>query len=102
MARDQHEDPPRGHDDVERLDLEKEANQTLGETGMVLPGVLTLFGFQLVVVFNPLFLDKLYKQEQFAHLACLALLSLAGAMVLAPAAFRRKAEPGRLSQRFIS
>lgn len=83
------------------LDVQEEATQTLGETGMVLPGVLTLFGFQLIVVFNPIFMEKLYKQEQVAHLVSLGLLSVAAAMVLAPAAFRRRAEPWMLSRRFI-
>src|SRR5436305_14640340 len=83
------------------LDVQEEAAQTLGETGMVLPGVLTLFGFQLVVVFNPVFLDKLSKPEQWLHLAAMLALSVASALVLAPAAYRRSAEPWQLSRRYI-
>jgi uncharacterized protein (DUF983 family) len=64
---------------------------------MVLPGVLTLFGFQRIVVFNPLFLDKLSRAQQWLHLAAMVTLSIAAALVLAPAAYRRSAEPRQLT-----
>ena len=54
----------------------KQFEQTLGEqvntveqeARMVLPGIQTLFGFQLIAVFNQGFKMSLSEGEQFVHL----------------------------------
>ena len=69
---------------------------------MVLPGVQALFGFQLIAVFNAPFFERLSAGERQIHLVSLVLVSLAVALVMAPAAYHRQAEPERVSARFIA
>ena len=68
---------------------------------MVLPGIQALFGFQLVAVFNNRFETALSPQEQTLHLAALMLVTLAIVLIMAPAAYHRQAERGRVSRYFI-
>jgi hypothetical protein len=49
---------------VERLPLEKAALLLLEECRMVLPGIQALFGFQLIAVLNPLFVQRLDAMQQ--------------------------------------
>ena len=69
---------------------------------MVLPGVQALFGFQLIAVFNAPFFERLSGGERQIHLVSLVLVSLAVALLMAPAAYHRQAEPERVSARFIA
>jgi len=62
----------------------------LEECRMVLPGIQALFGFQLIVVFNQGFWDRLSVTEQHLHLLAVALVSLAVALVMTPVAFHRQ------------
>src|SRR5262245_59479848 len=73
----------------------------LEECRTILPGVQALFGFQLVAVFNQPFFDRLGTREHVLHLGALVLTTIAIAMLLAPTAYHRQAEPGIVSQRFI-
>ncbi len=73
----------------------------LDEARMILPGTQTLFGFQLIVVFNQTFQDRLSAGERALHLAATALVALATALLIAPAAYHRQAEPERASRRFV-
>ena len=68
---------------------------------MILPGVQTLFGFQLIVVFNQRFQDGLTPTEQRLHLAAMALVAIAGGLLMAPAVYHRRAEPESISRRFV-
>jgi len=75
--------------------------QILEEARMMLPGVQTLFGFQLIVVFNQRFQDRLSPTEQRLHLVAMALIAIAGGLLMAPAAYHRRAEPESISRRFV-
>jgi hypothetical protein len=86
---------------VSSEDLEREANQVIEEARMVLPGIQALFGFQLVAVFNNRFETALSPQEQTLHLAALLLVTLAIVLIMAPAAYHRQAERGRVSRYFV-
>ena len=67
---------------------------------MVLPGIQTLFGFQLIAVFNPRFDDVLGHGAQKLHLAAVVLTAVAIALIMAPAACHRQAERGSISRYF--
>src|SRR5258705_8073226 len=58
----------------EELPLSVAAQYLLEECRMVLPGIQALFGFQLIVVFNPGFSQKLSAGEQRLHLLAIILL----------------------------
>ena len=90
-----------GKDDSHEQELGSTAGQTIGETHMVVPSVLTLFGFQLMVATNPDFRTKLALWEQYGHLASLVLVAVAAALVMTPAAYHRQAEPTRISQQYV-
>ena len=68
---------------------------------MVLPGVQALFGFQLIAVFNNGFSEKLSHAEQCVHLLALALVAIAGALIMSPASYHRQTNPRAVSADFI-
>ncbi len=68
---------------------------------MILPGVQALFGFQLIAVFNQGFGEKLSMSEQHLHLAALGLVAIAGALVMAPAAYHRQTAVRHASEGFL-
>jgi hypothetical protein len=84
-----------------REPLEEEARTALDEARMVLPGIQALFGFQLIAVFSQPFmqLPDLYR---FLHLGALGLVVASIALIMAPAAYHRIAERGRISRRFLN
>jgi hypothetical protein len=86
----------------EELSLADATTQLLEECRMVLPGVQALFGFQLICVFTPGFVERLASTEQRLHLLALALVAIAGALVMAPAAYHRQTTPREASARFLS
>jgi uncharacterized protein DUF6328 len=92
----------RAEPSVERESLEKSIEHLLEECRMVLPGVQALFGFQLVAVFNQAFFERLVAREQILHLVALFLTAVAVAMLMAPAAYHRQAEPHAVSERFLA
>jgi hypothetical protein len=67
---------------------------------MVLPGIQALFGFQMIAVFNDGFSKKLSSGEQYLHLLAIALVVVAIALVMTPAAYHRQAEPESVSHLF--
>jgi len=89
------------NDDVEELTLEEAATHLLEECRMVLPGIQALFGFQLVAVFSNRFDQILTAGEQTMHLAAIACIVVAVALVMAPAALHRLCEPHSVSRRFL-
>ncbi|CAA9547347.1 MAG: hypothetical protein AVDCRST_MAG49-1391 [uncultured Thermomicrobiales bacterium] len=91
-----------GRGDAEPVSLRDEVSNILEEARMILPGTQTLFGFQLVVVFNATFQDRLSAREQGLHLAATALVAVATALLLTPAAWHRRVEPGAVSRRFVA
>ena len=74
----------------------------LEECRMVLPGIQALFGFQLIAVFNQGFWERLEPYEQRLHLFAVALVAVAVALVMTPAAYHRQLKHQTVSQRFVA
>ena len=68
---------------------------------MVLPGIQSLFGFQLIVVFSAGFSEKLSVSEQHLHLLALGLLAVAVALIMTPAAYHRPAGSREVSDTLL-
>ena len=67
---------------------------------MVLPGIQSLFGFQLIAVFNQGFKMNLTHFEQIIHLVALLLVAVSAILVVAPAAYHRQANH-QISKHFV-
>jgi Family of unknown function (DUF6328) len=85
----------------EELPLSKAAEYLLDECRMVLPGIQALFGFQLVAVFNSAFEQKLSANEQRLHLLAIALVAIAVAIIMTPAALHRQKGPYEVTDTFV-
>ena len=94
MKKENRSSPP----DAEKI--EKLAMATIEEARMVLPGIQALFGFQLIAAFNEHFRD-LEPSQQVLHFVSLALVALAIAIIMTPAAHHRLAERGSISEFFV-
>ena len=81
--------------------LSTKIDQLLTEARLIIPGAQALFGFQLVVVFNPGFSQKLSESQQQLHLVAVALIACAIALIMAPAAYHRQRGPQQVTGRFI-
>ena len=82
------------------LPLDKAVEYLLEECRIVLPGIQVLFGFQLATVFTERFAHALSTGEQRLHLLAIALVAIAIALIMTPAAYHRQAEPQHASERF--
>ena len=80
--------------------LHEDAQMTLDEARMVLPGIQALFGFQLIAVFSDGF-ARLAGTEQLAHLASIMLVTISIALIMAPAAYDRIVDDPMISRGFI-
>ena len=87
--------------DLEELDLSRSAEFLLNECRMVLPGIQTLLGFQLIVVFSPGFDTKLGPLEQHVHLVAIALVAVAVAIIMTPAAYSRQTGIHIVTEEFV-
>jgi hypothetical protein len=87
-------------DQTQELSLADATTHLLEECRMVLPGVQALFGFQLIAVFSARF-GELSPGEQRLHLVALALVAVAGALVMTPAAYHRQSRPRHASTWFL-
>jgi hypothetical protein len=85
----------------EELSLNDAASHVLEECRTVVPGMQALFGFQLIAVFSTGFNDLLSSPERMLHLTAIVLVTIAIALVMAPAALHRQTEPLAVSRRFI-
>jgi hypothetical protein len=85
----------------EEVPLSKAAEYLLEECRMVLPGIQALFGFQLVAVFNSAFEQKLSVAEQRLHLLAIALVAIAVAIIMTPAALHRQKGPYEVTDSFV-
>ncbi len=85
----------------DELSLNDAASHLLEECRTVVPGMQALFGFQLIAVFNNAFREQLSSVERILHLAAIVLVTIAIALVMAPAALHRQTEPLAVSRRFI-
>jgi hypothetical protein len=88
-------------DRVEKIPLSEAVTHVLEECRTVLPGIQAMFGFQLIVVFNPTFQEKLSAVEHGLHLIAIALNMIAIAMIMAPAAYHRQKDPQSVSEDLI-
>ncbi|HEY8270196.1 MAG TPA: DUF6328 family protein [Pseudobdellovibrionaceae bacterium] len=96
------------HGSTKEKDKHRQYRQSLGdqvstieqEARMLLPGIQTLFGFQLISVFNPGFKASLSEEEQIIHLIALLLVAISAVLVVAPAAYHRQAKH-QISEHFI-
>lgn len=94
--------PKRSEGDVfEDVSLAAAANHLLEECRMVLPGIQALFGFQLVAVFSSGF-DALKAHGKVLHLIATALVAIAVALIMTPAALHRQSTPRRITADFIA
>jgi hypothetical protein len=84
----------------QREDLSKAISHLLEECRMVLPGIQALFGFQWVAFFNHRF-TELPDTNQKIHLIAIALVALAAALLMTPAAYHREVEPDGISEKFL-
>lgn len=89
------------NDKIEKIPLSEAVTHLLEECRMVLPGIQALFGFQLIVVFNPAFHERLNGTERGFHLTAIGLIIIAIAMVMAPAAYHRQKDPQSISENFV-
>jgi hypothetical protein len=87
--------------DLHHESLSEEAANIMGEARMVIPGVQTIFGFQLVAVFSTAYSEKLSHIEQYLHLSSMVLLAWALALLMAPAAFHRRSRPDVLTRKWV-
>lgn len=85
---------------VEQESLKDEMRNVIEEARMVIPGVQALFGFQTMAVFNNRFQD-LPASGVVAYVAGLAMLAVAIALLMAPAACHRMSERGQVSRDLI-
>jgi hypothetical protein len=83
------------------LTLAQATEHLLEESRMVLPGMQALFGFQLIAVFNSAFTDRLDLLHQRLHLASIALVVIAIALIMTPAAYHRRTMPRGVSADFV-
>jgi hypothetical protein len=85
----------------EELPLHRAVEYLIEECRMVLPGIQTLFGFQLIAVFNEGFARKLPALEQRLHLVSVGLVAIAIALIMSPAAFHRQTGPREVSDTLV-
>jgi hypothetical protein len=83
------------------LELFQATELLLEECRTVLPGIQGLFGFQLIAVFSAHFHEELSHAEQLAHLVAIALIGVAIALIMTPAATHRQWNPCEVTLRFI-
>ena len=86
----------------QELSLNDAASHVLEECRTVVPGMQALFGFQLIAVFTTSFKEELSPTERVLHLVAILLVTIAIALVIAPAALHRQMEPMAVSRRFIA
>jgi hypothetical protein len=85
----------------QELKLSEAAQMLADECRMVLPGIQALFGFQLIAVFNDRFARDVESGDQMLHMFAIALVALAVAMVMTPAAYHRSAGSREVTDTFV-
>lgn len=94
--------PPHPSPGKEEAPLSKAAQFLLEECRMVLPGIQALFGFQLMVVFNESFSQKLTDGQQQLHLLALGLIAVAIVIIMTPAAYHRQRGVRHITEHFLA
>ena len=88
-------------EEMQEESLADEMRSVVEEARMVIPGAQALLGFQTIAAFNTRY-EALPASGVLAHLLGLALLALAIALLMTPAALHRMSERGRVSSSLIS
>src|SRR5690348_8258426 len=93
-----------GKDPDERVELplDKAVEYMLEECRMVLPGIQTLFGFQLVVVFSDRFQKSVDASGRMLHMGAILFVAIAIALIMSPAALHRRTDPRSVNQRYLA
>jgi hypothetical protein len=87
--------------EVHHQSLQEASSLIGGEARLLLPGVQTILGFQLMSVFNQRF-EELSQDEQTLHFAAFLLVTLTMGLLMTPAAYSRQAEPRMVTRRFLN
>ncbi|MCY0987131.1 DUF6328 family protein [Nannocystis sp. ILAH1] len=77
----------------EPQEVPAQLGQIFAEANMILPGVLSLLGLQVISTLNDIFLKQLGPVEHGLHLAAFILLAVGLALVVTPAAYHRQTAP---------
>jgi hypothetical protein len=86
----------------EALPLSKAAQYLILECRLILPGLEALLGFQLMVVFQTSFSERLSPLEQQLHLLALGFGAVAAAILMTPAAYHRQTNVREVTAGFIT
>lgn len=86
---------------TKELPVDKATTLVLDESRMILPGIQALFGFQLMVVFNEAFSEKLSVPEQRLHLLSIALLLITTMSLMAQPVFHRQTAEKHVEDDFV-
>jgi len=86
--------------EVHHQTLEEASTQVGGEARMLLPGVQTILGFQLMAVFNQRF-EQFSTGEQTLHFVAFLLVALTMGLMLTPSAYHRHVERRIVTDRFV-
>jgi hypothetical protein len=89
------------YEERQELTLVEAAKVLLDECRMILPGIQALFGFQLIAVFNSRFAEDLSGSQQALHLLAIALVVVAIALIMTPAAYHRAAGAREVTSTFL-
>ena len=92
----------RNADDEGIEGVKSQINHIEQEARMVFPGIQTLFGFQLIAVFSAGFNSALNHRMKVLHLCAMVLVMIATALLMAPAAYHRQAEPRQHTRYFAN
>lgn len=87
---------------VEPLPLDKAVDYMLEECRTVLPGIQTLFGFQLIVVFSEGFRNAMDAAGRILHMAAIVFVAIAIALIMTPAALHRQSGQRSISERYLA
>jgi uncharacterized membrane protein len=87
--------------EVHHQSLQEASTLVGGEARLLLPGVQTILGFQLMSVFNQRF-EELTQDEQILHFVAFLLVTLTMGLLMTPAAYSRQAEPRMVTRRFLN
>ena len=85
----------------ETLELSDSLQLLFEECRTVLPGIQALFGFQLIVVFNQGFSEKLVPWQRQIHLVAVVLVAFAIGLIMTPASLHRRMEQGKATTRLL-
>lgn len=94
-------DPAARREKSKHLSVDKAATFVLDESRMILPGIQALFGFQLMVVFNDAFAEKLSVFEQRLHLLAISLILITTVIIMTQAVFHRQTGEKEVEEDFV-